>query len=344
MPKILITNLGRSRKTIMSNSTILRQITMLKIIPKHPSFILTKTIEERLNAEGFTTTLRTIQRDLDKLSTLMGLITGDSPEGLKWSYVNNSNELLPALSPNEALILCIAQQQMNDQLPFDTIDALEPRFSKAEQTLASSPQFKNWRERVKVISFGLPLKANLIEEDIRKPVYDGVLQHKQLQLTYRKNNGDTQEYTLNAHGLIIREHTHYLVASKAETPNDFQLFKLSRISEVVLLVNNNMPCSNSIKHYLNSNASGYLLADRPIKMSLLATGPALAMFEEATLSSDQTIEIIKQTPRVVAQVNATIEFTHELTHFLLGFGKWIKVIEPKALIDAIIERHNNSIL
>ena len=47
----------------MSTSTILRQISMLKMIRKSPRFNLTKEIHQRLIDESFDVTKRTVERD-----------------------------------------------------------------------------------------------------------------------------------------------------------------------------------------------------------------------------------------------------------------------------------------
>lgn len=327
----------------MSKSTILRQLTMLKLIPKHPSYILTKQVHQNLVDEGFNVSKRTVERDLDNLALLVGVDFTKGANGFEWSYINTASVFTPAITPSEALLLCIAYRQIMDTLPFKCISDLEPRFLKAEQTLACNDKFKNWQDRVKIISFGLPLKAKAIDDEIRSIIYDTMLNNEQLDIEYQKG-GDTENYRLNTQGLIIREHTHYLVATKGESPNTFQLFKLSRIKKATRSYVGNYPCKNSIKDYLNSNASGYLLAQEPIKLELLATGPALSMFEEAMLSDDQTIKIINKSSLLVGNVKATVEFSHELIHFLLGFGKWIRVTSPEVVIDAIKDRHGNSIL
>jgi predicted DNA-binding transcriptional regulator YafY len=314
---------------------------MLKLIPKSPSYILTKKIHQCLLDENFNVSKRTVERDLENLALLVGIDATKDVEGFKWSYMSTASEFTPAIAPSEALLLCIAYRQMLDVLPFKCISNLESRFLKAEQTLACNEKFKNWQDRVKIISFGFPLKAKAIDDEIRHTIYDTMLNGEQLAIDYQKGI-DIENYTLNTHGLIIREHIHYLVATKIESPDTFQLFKLSRIKKATRSYSDNLPCNNDIKHYLNSNASGYLLADDPIKLELCATGPALAMFEESMLSDDQTIEITNQSSAIVGNVKATVEFSHELIHFLLGFGKWISVKSPDVVIEAIKERYGDT--
>jgi predicted DNA-binding transcriptional regulator YafY len=327
----------------MSKSTILRQLTMLRLIPKSPSFILSKQLHQTLYEEGFSVSKRTIERDLDNLASLVGIDFTTSPEGFKWAYIKTAHEFTPALAPSEALLLCIAYRQIIDVLPFNCISDIEPKFLKAEQTLARNEKFKNWHERVKIITFGLPLKAKPIDDEIRCIVYETVLNTEKLVIKYQKED-ETVDYTLNTHGLIIREHTHYLVATKIESPDIFQLFKLSRIKRAIRSYEDNLNCKSDIKAYLNSNVSGYLLSNDPIKLELLATGPALAMFKEANLAEDQTLTIIEKSPQNIATVTATVEFTHELIHFLLGFGKWVRVTSPNSVIEAIQDRHGASVL
>ncbi|ALO34609.1 hypothetical protein CMT41_07675 [Colwellia sp. MT41] len=311
---------------------------MLKLIPKYPSFVLTKSIKQQLSEQGFEVTLRTIQRDLDNLSSIMGISSSESPEGLKWCYVNSGHEILPALQPCEALLLCIAKAQLSTQLPIASLNQLEPRFSKAERTLESSTKFKNWRERVKVVPYGFPLTAKPINEEVRTIVYDAVLNQQQIALSYQKQPGERKDYLLNAHGLIIRTNSHYLVATKTHSPDVFQLFKLSKILAVSNNLEDNQFCANDIKEYLSSNATGYLLSKKLIKLELLATGPALLIFEEAMLSENQKIDLIENSMVRTAKVKVSVEFTHELVHFLLGFGGYVKVLQPTELIEKIEER------
>lgn len=304
---------------------------------------MTKALQQQLAEQGFEVSLRTIQRDLDHLSSIMGLTSSESPDGLKWCYVNSATEILPALQPSEALLLCIAKDQLSAQLPIVSLNQLEPLFDKAEHTLNCSIKFKNWRDRVKIVSFGFPLTANPINEEIRQSVYEAILNQQQIRLNYLKQPNESKNYLLNAHGLIIRENSHYLVASKNETPNEFQLFKFSKMLGVINQLDDNQDCTNDIKNYLNSNASGYLLKDEPIQLEMLVTGPALSLLEEASLSAKQSITLTQTVPKRIGKVEVEVEFTQELVHFLLGFGGYVKVIKPTLLIKELEDRKVNRI-
>jgi len=67
------------------NETILRLLTMLRLIPRHPRCIDTATLERKLGDEGFHVTRRTIQRDLHRLSRAFPLTCDDhKPTGWSW--------------------------------------------------------------------------------------------------------------------------------------------------------------------------------------------------------------------------------------------------------------------
>ncbi|WP_435237663.1 hypothetical protein ACR30L_08930 [Psychromonas sp. PT13] len=81
----------------MSKSTILRQLTMLKLIPKSPSYILTKKIHQCLLDENFNISKRTVERDLENLALLVGIDATKDTEGFKWSYMSTASEFTPAI-------------------------------------------------------------------------------------------------------------------------------------------------------------------------------------------------------------------------------------------------------
>jgi predicted DNA-binding transcriptional regulator YafY len=60
---------------------------MLRIVPPAPRKIDTATIERRLRAEGFPIDRRSIQRDLQKLSTVFPIVCDDAHKPYGWSWM-----------------------------------------------------------------------------------------------------------------------------------------------------------------------------------------------------------------------------------------------------------------
>ena len=314
------------------------------MIRKYPRFNLTKEIDQRLIDEDFNVTKRTVERDLLKLSDVMGLKSVDSPEGYKWSYEqSHAHELLPALSPNEALLLLQAQEFLSHILPVKSLLALEPRFEKAASTLAESAKFKDWQKKVHIAP-NVNLIQTHISEEYREIVYNAVLNAEQLKIKFTRNNAEHVDTIVNAHGLLIKEHMQYLVHSRTELPNKLRLIKLPNITEVENNYTVNQVCTTDIETFIHSNSASYKLSQEKIKVQMKVAGPARLLFENSKLSADQTIEPFKgHNDEECGLLTATTDFTHDFVHFILGYGKWVEVVEPQALIDELNDRKTGSV-
>jgi len=317
----------------MAQSTLLRQITMLKLIPKAPAFILTKRLHQALENESFKVSKRTVERDLKTLMDIMGLKSCDSPEGYKWSYELTNTELLPSMQPSEALLLNIAQQQLAHSLPTKALAQLEPRFKKAQQTLNKSPELLNWQEKICVLPHGYPLIKQMPNEKIREQIYQAVLGNSQIKLIYQKRrNEPVSDYLLNPHGLIIRDYIQYLVATKAQTPDKFQLFRISRIKKVTDTYHAIDVTKSDLSAFYQTNASGFVLVEQAMAIKLHVAGPLANLLSENKLSIDQTFTWLDDELRW-AEITATVYISFDLIHLLIGYGKWVEVQTPQVLID-----------
>lgn len=61
-----------------AKDTLLRLFALLRLIPTEPQRIATPTLLEKLRERGFSVTLRSIQRDLNRLSIPFSLQCNDS--------------------------------------------------------------------------------------------------------------------------------------------------------------------------------------------------------------------------------------------------------------------------
>lgn len=63
------------------SDTLLRQWNILRLIPRQPGKISTREIKNKLQSQGFDVHIRTIQRDLEKLSAIWGLVCDEHKPG-----------------------------------------------------------------------------------------------------------------------------------------------------------------------------------------------------------------------------------------------------------------------
>lgn len=94
-------------------------------------YVSTKNIQDHLASIGMEAELRTIQRDLVILERIFPLERNDSstPHGWRWQRVPGAS--VTGMNMSQALILCLAEEQLQDVLSPSTLTELQPLFVKA---------------------------------------------------------------------------------------------------------------------------------------------------------------------------------------------------------------------
>jgi predicted DNA-binding transcriptional regulator YafY len=87
------------------SETLVRQWTMLKMLPRSPRRIDTASIQNRLRDDGFVVSLRTIQRDLQLLSVVFPLECDERDKPFGWHWMRDAESYgLPGMSPQKAVV------------------------------------------------------------------------------------------------------------------------------------------------------------------------------------------------------------------------------------------------
>ncbi len=81
--------------------TFIRHLLMLKEIPLAPQRIDTVTLAHRLEAQGVRVTMRTLQRDLERLSQRLPLRCHDTSRPYSWTWIGESEA--PKSGPRQTL-------------------------------------------------------------------------------------------------------------------------------------------------------------------------------------------------------------------------------------------------
>ena len=310
---------------------------MLREIPRYPKKISTSEILDRLAAAGFDATLRTVQRDLIKLSAALPLMADDSkPQG--WSWQADAEQFqLPSMEPQAALVFHLADKHLQPILPSSTLDYLAPWFQAASAVLDQQGNgLSAWRKRVRVISSSQPMQPPAISSEVQALVTKALLQDRRVDLTYRPR--DTQEerqYEANLLGMVVRDQMIYLVCTLRDYKNVKQL-AMNRIKAARLL---DKPATLlpgfDIDQYIEQGEFGFLLdTDGEIQLVAEFARKSATTLIERPLSSDQILEKVdEESVRLTANVMAT----QELRRWLLGFGAMVKVISPIHLRDEMAE-------
>ncbi|NEX23388.1 WYL domain-containing protein [Thiorhodococcus mannitoliphagus] len=340
-------------------SDFLRRLTLLGLIPRRPQWegaaavarpsagraptgkTSAAALLEQLQARGFATNLRAVQRDLVYLDKLFPELEHDGQRagGRGWWWrADTQVQQLPALDPAMALSFVMARELLDPLLPPPLAQRLVPYYAAAERVLADAgaPGWTAWRERVRVIPEGQPLCPAPIEPAVMGVVQTALLEGWRFRGRYQPRERDLAEYVFNPLGLVFRARVVYLVATLWDYP-DPRHFALHRFTQADLLdVAATPPPGFDFDAYLASGTFDYVTADgAPQRVELRMSEAAAAHLEETPLSADQCITAEPQSPGWL-RVSATLRETEQLVWWLRGFADQVEILAPPALRARLI--------
>ncbi len=316
-----------------SVDTLYRQWLMLGKIPRHPRRIAVLDLKQILAGEGFEIDVRTVQRDLDKLSVTFPL--NYDTEGRKnyWYWIETASvQDLPGMEPVTALAFEMAESYLCPILPKATLDLLQPYFQRAKEVLqaATHSQLKKWPDKVAVINRGPDLLKPTIKPEIQQTVYEALLSEKQLDAIYKpRNKEQTKQYRIHPLGIVNRHGVIYLVCTLWHYQDIKQLALHRFVSANILDENTCRPDTFNLSSYVKSdNQFAYPISNKPIHLKVLFDPVTAEHLFETPLTKDQSL-ITQQDGRLLLE--ASLVDTLELRWWLNGFGSQVEILAPIAL-------------
>lgn len=312
----------------MSDTTLLRQWTLLQTIPRHRYITLNELHETMLDA-GFEATKRTIERDMLKLEVHFPLLPNKKsrPYGWRWDPAVKVMDI-PGMDPATALSFKLVEQYLERLMPRSTLEHLEPHFERARSVLEKTQgPLRSWTEKVRVIPRGQRLQEPELADGVLEKVYQALLEERQFKVRYRTKPGEEKEYVVHPLGLVLRDQVAYLVCTLFDYDDVLQLV-LHRMLEVEPL---DEPArrreSFSLDAYIQASHFDYP-EGQSIRLEALFDAASARHLAETKLSDDQTLE---SQPDGRVRVTATVADTHQLRWWLLGFGDRVEVAGPAPL-------------
>lgn len=321
---------GPRRKGGLMSVTLLRHWNMMQLIPRYPQSIDPHTLQKRLEEEGFSADVRTIQRDLNDLADVFPLKQDTSSKPYLWYWDQKYVMDLPGMTPHIALTFMLASRHLEHMLPRSVVDQLSPYFDIAGNVLdrLRKRDYRSWAEKVQVLPFGFPLIAKPIDERVLNAVYQCLLDEKKLLIDYCPRGGKTRDYELNPLGLVFRNHVTYVVGTVWHYA-DLKQFVLHRIESAT-------PTDKPIHRTVNFDLQRYIdehefevRVDRnTFKLEAVFYEGEGIFVRETPMSDDQETEEMDDGK---TRVTATVPNTRELRRWLRGFGDRVEIIGPSFL-------------
>ncbi len=318
------------------NDTLLRTWAMLRMIPRYPRTVTTATVKSRLADDGWNVSLRTIQRDLIKLSEVFPLSSDEAkPQG--WSWQANAAQLdLPTLDTQAALTFKLVEGHLQTLLPRTTLDYLAPWFQTASGVLdAQGTGFSAWPNKIRVLSRGLPQLPPAIDAHVQSAIYQGLLLEKQLAVSYQPPWADAvKQYVVNPLAVVVRDGLVYLVCTMWNY-GDVRHLLLHRMLSAEL---KDEPATSLAGFDLDAHIAqgefSYQLEQEALHLEAEFGGFAATSVAECPLSTDQTAEKLEDGWLLV---KASVPDTLDLRTWLLGFGDLVTVLAPPSLREEFAE-------
>jgi predicted DNA-binding transcriptional regulator YafY len=321
----------------------MRRIQTLRLLPKAPARISVSRIHDALVGQGFEIDKRSIQRDLNALSSLFAIENDGNKDIPGWFWKKDAEKLeLPEMEPAVALSFRMVKQFLERFMPPSTLEDLGDYFRHADQVLNNLPEnhLADWTNKIALLSRSQPLMSPTISDEVLNKVYTALLTDKQLCALYRpRQEEEAKEYAINPLGLVVVDKVIYLVGTLWEY-RDIKQFALHRFDSAEVSKDNAVEYYGfDLQKYIQQGTFEYLVeGDKSIKLKLALSAGLAFHLTESPLSDNQTIKTEKDSGRLI--LRAEVKNTQQLRWWLMSFGSEVEVLAPKSLREEFKQTAN----
>lgn len=316
--------------------SLLRQWQMLRMIPRYPQKITARDLHEKLQAEQFDVTKRTVERDLLSLSEMFPLVSDERDKPYGWSWSKDAPLFsLPGLSHSEALTLAMVEQHLDALLPVSTLHQLQPYFKAAKEHLSGIPKSeraRSWLGKVRVVPPAQPLLPPSIKPAVQQVVYEALLADRQLEIRYLKRGQErAEDCRVHPLALIQRGALTYLYC-RMDGRDGLRTLALHRIQSAGMLDEMaDIPPGFSIDEAIAQGEFGFGTGEEIALEAVFYNGAGDHLFETPMVHEQSLTELKDGSVKLVAR----LPNTPQLCWWILGLGDGVEVIQPESLRNQI---------
>jgi predicted DNA-binding transcriptional regulator YafY len=305
--------------------TVRIAIELLRRLPR-TGRIDARTLHRQLTDIGIQRDIRSIQVLLNQLSDALPDIERDTtskPYGYRWKP-DSVGINLPTLSPQQALLLRLAQQQVANLLPTTLMRSMDRLFAGAQAVLGpgtKAPLEREWLEKVRVVSTTQPLIPPTISPEVLQETSRALFGNLWLDLVYRNSADKETTSKVMPLGLAQMGPRLYLVC-RFRKYTDNRILALHRIrSAHAQTLSFERPRDFNLKTYDAEGRFGFGEGET-IRLSFTLTRDAGKLLLETPLSHDQKVTDLGHGLRFTA----TVFKTQQLESWLRGLGPDVSAI------------------
>jgi len=313
-----------------SLETLQLTLELLKRIRKDRAVTASELRQKLIDTDTkYTRELRTIQRLLETLSDpdfrALDIERDESSKPYRYRWKESAKGITTgALSPQESLLLTLAEQQLGNLLPARLMKSMEGFFSQARGRLDDSESTqleREWLSKVRVVSTSQPLLPPKVDADVFAQVSNALYGNQWLDVQYKNAAGKKTTSKVMPLGLAQQGPRMYLVC-RYDGFDDERCLALHRlISAEASTMTFERPKDFDLKQFDDDGRFGYGDGSK-IRLSFRIEKEAGLHVVECPLSSDQAVVELDD----AYEISATVVDSAMLDWWLRGFGDSVRDI------------------
>ncbi len=319
-----------------ASKTALLLIEILRHIPKQSTTTSQKIYEALKDTHNISK--RSIERHLQTLCEEFDVECDkrSKPYGYRWEQYAKGINLIN-LTPQDSLLLCLAEQQLSTLLPKSLQKNFAQFFEQAKKNLESYNEDgsktnkleSQWLNKVRVVPARQPLLPPEIDGVVLDEVTKALYNNQWLDIDYKKPNGEEKTYHVMPLGLAQQGERLYLVIRynlDDEKPYSLALHRMQSATISNLEKPFDYPIDFNLEEY-EKKGKFFISSGEKIKLTFNITPEQGLYLTETPLSQDQKIEKHDS----YWTVTATVIDSFMLKQWLNSYGDDIWVIKKEEI-------------
>lgn len=299
--------------------TVLLAVELLRRIPRSRK-VTASELHRQLKDAGIDRDLRTIQRQLEMLSEHFEIERDDRSKPYGYRWLEQAKALaVPNLTPQESLLLQLAEEHLNNLLPTRLMKSMEGFFSQAKRNLgpdSSARLEREWPGKVRVVATSQPLLPPKVVPGVFEIVSEALYSNHWLHLDYRNSAGKRNKVDVMPLGLVQQGPRLYLVCRYRGYDNERNLALHRILSAEMSTLTFERPKEFDLKKYDDDGRFGFGDGEK-VRLTFRIKHNAGLHLLESPLSSDQQVVEIEDG---ILEITATVVDSAMLERWLRGFG------------------------
>ena len=300
--------------------TVLLAIELLRRIPRGRK-VTASELHDQLKDAGIDRELRTIQRQLEMLSEHFEIERDDRSKPYGYRWLEQAKGLaVPNLTPQESLLLGLAEEHLKNLLPARLMKSMESYFSQAKRSLgpeSGARLEREWPGKVRVVATSQPLLPPKIATGVFEIVSEALYSNRWLQLDYKNAVGKLNKIEVMPLGLVQQGPRLYLVCRYRDFDNERNLALHRILSAETSTLTFERPKEFDLKKYDDEGRFGFGDGER-VRLTFRIERDAGLHLLESPLSTDQ--QVVERQDGTF-EITATVVDSAMLEWWLRGFGK-----------------------